>query len=217
MGPPELDCEWQDNGLQGIKRFANRLWNYMTQCDVIIKDVPARSECSAQEKVSMDKQGARQADSRETLERLNRFIKDFQERLDLYKPNTALAAFMEFINDAQDNNMKFSAASAEKIFVLFSCMAPHMASELLELLLHKKLEDCSWPTFDPEYIVTLNDTIAVQVNGKLRGTIVVSTHAQQAEIEALARETVAKWLVDLTVVKTIFVPHKTVNFVVKAA
>ena len=221
MGPPELDCEWQDNGLQGIKRFANRLWNYMTQCDVIIKDAPVRPECSQQEKVSMDRQPAYPepmqglADSRETLERLNRFIKDFQERLDVYKPNTALAAFMEFINDAQDNNMKFSTASAEKIITLFSCMAPHMASELLEVLLHKKLEDCSWPTFDPEYIVTLNDTIAVQVNGKLRGTIVVSTHAPQEEIETLAREAVAKWLADLTIVKTIYVPHKTVNFVVK--
>ncbi len=195
MGPPELDCEWQDNGLEGIKRFANRLWNYMTQAGV----------------------ASAQTDTRENLERLNRFIKDFQERLDLYKPNTALAAFMEFINDAQDNTMKFTAASAEKILTLFSCMAPHMASELLELLLHKKLEDCSWPTYDPEYIVTLNDTIAVQVNGKLRGTIVVSTHAAQAEIETLAAEAISKWLVGQTIVKTIYVPHKTVNFVVKPA
>ncbi len=92
-----------------------------------------------------------------------------------------------------------------------------MASELLELLLHKKLEDCSWPTYDPEYIVTLNDTIAVQVNGKLRGTIVVSTHAAQAEIETLAAEAISKWLVGQTIVKTIYVPHKTVNFVVKPA
>lgn len=198
MGPPELDCEWQDNGLQGIKRFVHRLWNYM------IAGVAASAESVKA-----------LTDTREALERLNRFIKDFQERLDVYKPNTALAAFMEFINDAQDNNMKFSPESVEKICVLLSCMAPHMASELLEVLLHKRLEDCSWPTYNPEYIITLNDTLAVQVNGKLRGTIVMSTHATQREIEALARETIAKWLEGHTIVKTIFVPHKTVNFVVK--
>ncbi|MBY0109701.1 MAG: leucine--tRNA ligase [Candidatus Babeliaceae bacterium] len=193
MGPPELDCEWQDNGLQGIKRFANRLWNYFIQPEIVLKDAQ---------------------DSRDVLERLNRFIKDFQERLDLYKPNTALAAFMEFVNDALDKGMKFSMLSAEKIFVLLSSMAPHMASELLEVLLAKKLEDCSWPTFDAEYIVTLNDTIAIQVNGKLRGTIVVSTHASQVEVETLARESISKWLAGQTIKKTIYVPHKMVNFVV---
>lgn len=194
MGPPELDCEWQDNGLQGIKRFANRLWNYLTSSGVV---------------------SANNVDTRQALERLNRFIKDFQERLDLYKPNTALAAFMEFINDSQDATMQLSAVSCEKILTLFSCMAPHMASELLEILLNKKLEDCSWPTYDPEYIVTLNDTIAVQVNGKLRGTVVTATDAQQATVEEAARQAVSKWLDGKTVVKTIYVMHKTVNFVIK--
>jgi len=194
MGPPELDCEWQDTGLLGIKRFAHRLWTYLTTPGVV---------------------ASTNTDTIAVLERVNKFLQDFKERIDIYKPNTALAAFMELLNDMTEQHMVFSPETAQKLIVAFSCMAPHMASELLEVLLGKKLQDCSWPVYDPTYIVASTVTIAIQVNGKLRGTIVVTPTETQDALVTLAQETIGKWLEDKKIVKTIYVPGKTVNFVVQ--
>lgn len=193
MGPPELDCEWQDAGLLGIKRFGHRLWTYLTTPGVVAAD---------------------NKDSAETLQRVNSFLKDFQERIDIYKPNTALAAFMEFLNDITDKKMVFSPETAQKVITVLSCMAPHMASELLEVLLQKKLVDCPWSTFDPAYIVASTLVIAIQVNGKLRGTLVVAPGQTQEVIVNQAQQLVAKWLEDKKIVKTIYVPEKMVSFVI---
>ena len=70
---------------------------------------------------------------------MHKFLKEFQERIDLFKPNTALSAFMEFLNDCNENSYKLSRASVEKVLVVLSTMAPYMASELLEELLVKKI------------------------------------------------------------------------------
>ncbi len=193
MGPPELDCEWQDNGLLGIKRFAHRLWSYMTMPGVVSTE---------------------NNDTIAVLERVNKFLKDFQERIDIYKPNTALAAFMELLNDMTEQKMLLNRATAEKLLVVYSCMAPHMASELLEVLVGRRLQDCSWPSYDPAYIVASTITIAVQVNGKLRGTFIAKPSDTQEALVAQAHTVVAKWLVDKKIVKTIYVPGKTVSFVV---
>lgn len=193
MGPPELDCEWQDAGLEGVKRFANRFWNYMTDEKTII---------AGDEDIVVKK-------------RVHRLLRDFLERIDHFKPNTALAAFMEFINDAMAGNMKLSRDSAERIIVAYSSMAPCMASELLDKLFNKKLQDCTWPTFDPLLAAQQEVTVAVQVNGKTRATVTVNIESSQNAVEELARKEVAKWLVNQQVVKTIYVHHKLVNFVIQ--
>ena len=195
MGPPELDAEWQDSGLEGIKRFLFRLWGYITKQGTMLPE------------------GERQ--SQEATKRLHRFIRDFQERVDIFKPNTALSAFMEFLNEATEKNMAFENSSIETIIVILSCMAPHMASELLETLLSKSLEECTWPTYDPALTVLDEITIAIQVNGKLRGTIVVPTQTQQEEIQKLAQCNVSKWFEGQTIAKVIYVPGKLINFIVK--
>lgn len=193
MGPPELDCEWQDAGLEGVKRFSQRLWNYLTDPSTIVDE--------ASENLSSKK-------------RVHRLLRDFLERIDLFKPNTALAAFMEFLNDALAGEMKISKDSAERIIVAYSSMAPCMASELLERVCNKKLQDCEWPTFDPSLAAQQEATIAVQINGKTRATLIVSIELSQSDVEALAQKEVAKWLVNHTIIKTIYVHHKLVNFVI---
>ncbi|MGC2310964.1 MAG: leucine--tRNA ligase [Candidatus Babeliaceae bacterium] len=195
MGPPELDCEWQDTGLDGIKRFLNRLWNYVTDSQTLLKN--------------------EQEETLETKQRLNRFLKEFQERLAHFKPNTAIAAFMEWLNDASEAKMLLSSETAEKIMVTLSVMAPHMASELLEVLLAKKLATCVWPTYNKELAAVNTVTIAVQVNGKLRATIETAVDTQKAVVEKQARELIAKWLLDKEIVKIIYVENKLINFVVK--
>ena len=93
-------------------------------------------------------------------------------------------------------------------------MAPHMASELLKILLAKPLENCTWPTYDPTYTVEQNTVIAIQVNGKLRGTITLAIGTSEQTIEAQASHTVAKWLEGKPIKKVIFIADKLINFII---
>jgi leucyl-tRNA synthetase len=194
MGPPEQDCEWQDAGLEGVKRFSQRFWHYMSNTNTIVEN-----------------------DNEEliTKKRVHRLLRDFNERLDHFKPNTALAAFMEWLNDVMANDMKLSRDSAERVIVAYSVMAPCMASELLELLFKKSLQDCAWPNFDPALAAQEEITIAVQVNGKTRATMTVRIDEAQQDVERKAHKEVAKWLAEKQIIKTIYVAKKLVNFVVQ--
>lgn len=194
MGPPELDCEWQDSGLEGIKRFLSKFWKFT----------------SAQENIVEDNQ--------ETLDAqkcVHRFLKEFQNRLELFKPNTAISAMMEWLNEMQSKKLQLGKGNLEKILVSLSVLAPHMASELIEQLLNKQLSDCTWPTFDEKLAINDSVTIGVQINGKLRGNIEVALNADKADVEKLATAAVAKWLEDKEIVKTIIVPNRIVNFVIR--
>lgn len=190
MGPPELDCEWQDNGLDGIKRFLNRLWTYITD----VNNHTTQEEQSA-------------------TKRLNKFLKDYQERLERLKPNTAISAFMEFLNDIQATNVKLSKDSLEKVLVSLSVMAPHMASELLQTILGKELSACNWTAYDPLLVYEDEVSITIQVNGKMRTVISVKRGATQEEIEDIARPTIIKWLSG-RIIKVVFIPDRMLNFVV---
>lgn len=194
MGPPELDCEWQDAGMEGMRRFLNRFWDFFTAPGLI---VPEDQELMT------------------TKKRVHVFLKTYQERIGLFKPNTALAAIMEFLNDAHAQSMKLSKESVEKILVSMSVLAPHVASELLEKLLGKQLQDCTWPVYDPQLATTTEVTIAVQVNGKLRADIVVPRGADRVLVQAAAQGQVEKWLQDKKLVNVIFVQDRLINFVVK--
>lgn len=200
MGPPELDSQWQDSGLDGIKRFLNRFWLFMTQENRISKDI------NYQEPI-------------ELVKRINSFIKDFQDRINAFKPNTAISSCMELLNDLTDQSkhkdVVLSSSSTEKILALLSTLAPHISSELIEKLLNKQLSDCSWPTYDKTLIKDEYFTIAIQVNGKLRGTIDVDVNAQEDEIRSLTYQQVFKWLEDKMLMKHIYVKNKLINFIVK--
>lgn len=195
MGPPELDCEWQDTGLEGIKRFLLRLWSYLTDPQTVLPEW--------------------QRETPETTRRVTLLLKDVFERIELFKPNTAVASFMSWLNDATEQNMQLSKESVEKVLVTLSVMAPHITSELLELLLNKELKECSWPTYNPELLKTFEATLTLHINGKVRGTLVMPIGAKQATVEELATKELAKWLKGHEVVKVVFVPDKLINFVVK--
>jgi len=194
MGPPELDCEWQDAGIDGIKRFLNKFWTFMTTDGNLVDD---------------------EQETEEAQKRVHRFLKEYQKRLYAFKPNTAISAFMEFINDANAQKLKIGKTNAEKLIVSISVFAPHLASELLEQLFKKQLGDCEWPEFDAGLAQVSEISLVVQVNGKVRANIPCPQGAKQKDIQHKAELAVDKWLADKTVVKTIFVPNRLINFVVK--
>ena len=194
MGPPELDCQWQDAGIEGIKRFAMRFITFVSNPSTLLTH------------------GAQHPD---TTKRLQLLIKQVQERVAEFKPNTALAAFMEWTNDAMKHDIKLSTDNLESVLTLFSVFAPHAASELLEQLLNKDLRQCSWPTYDTALLVQDEAVYAIQVNGKLRGTLTMLKETPQETVAAKAQEVVAKWLEGKQIVKTIVIGGKTINFAVK--
>ena len=194
MGPPELDCEWQDSGLDGIKRFLNKFWNFITDKNNRVED---------------------NNETVETKKRIHQFLQEYQKRLTAFKPNTAISCLMELINDCFAKNLKLGTTSAESVIVSLSVLAPHMASELLEQLFGKKLKSCTWPTFDPKLAQQTEITLVIQVNGKVRGKITCSSGSTQEQVQKDAEVVIHKWLDGKTVVKVIFVPDKLISFVVK--
>jgi len=196
MGPPELDCEWQLSGLEGIKRFLIRFWTFFTKDgSIIFKDFK-------EEDINVSK-------------RVNRLIKDFQDRISIFKPNTAISSFMEFINYALSENVSISQSSAEKILALFSTIAPYISSELLDILFGKKLSDLNYPSYDPHLAALDRIVIAIQVNGKLRNTLDISDLKDDTSIEELAKRHIEKWLLGKNIVKVIYIKGKIINFIVK--
>jgi len=192
MGPPELDCEWQDSGLEGMKRFLNRLWDHVTNTENIV---------------------AQGDEDKATIKRLHKFLHDFQDRLVHMKPNTAISACMEWVNDLYAHNMKLSKESIEKAVAVMSVFIPHMASEILGVVCRKKLGECSWPAYDPVLIVDESVTIVIQVNGKHRGTLTMPRGSTQEQVQAKAQEEAAKWLSEMDIKKVVFVPNRLINFV----
>jgi leucyl-tRNA synthetase len=148
---------------------------------------------------------------------LHRTIRDVTLDIRRLSFNTAIAKMMEFTNFFTGCEVR-SREAMEKIVLLLAPFAPHAAEELWELLGHTKtLAYEPWPTYDEAAIRETSVEIPVQILGKLRGKVVVAADADEKTIEAAARsdEKIAALLEGKTVVKTIIVPKKLVNFVVK--
>ena len=195
MGPPELDCEWQDSGLEGIRRFANKLWNYLSNAENHLTNGQIEADIMTKS--------------------VHKLLMQFDDRLTHFKPNTAISAFMEWVNEGASQEMKISKDSLKKICEVLSIIAPHMASELLETFCRVQLYECSWPDYDP--LLAQNDeaTIVLQVNGKVRAQLQARKDSAQSDIEPQATKILSKWLEEKQVIKIIFVANKLINFVIK--
>ncbi|MCB9493183.1 MAG: leucine--tRNA ligase [Epsilonproteobacteria bacterium] len=191
MGPPELDTEWQTDSIRGVKNFLNRLWAFLTN----------------------DKNIALQAADEKSLKRFHAFLKDFTTRIHDFKPNTAVSAIMEYLNDLEADKCVLDKQLLEHFLAAISVMVPHFASELLETLVGKQLADCSWPEYDAALAESDEVTIVIQVNGKTRTSLVKAKDVTQADIEKEAAQAAEKWLAGKTIRKTIFVPNRLINFV----
>jgi len=195
MGPPELDSQWQDSGIEGIARFMRRLYAYLTNQQTILSDGELENE--------------------QALRYLNQLIYHVTERMEQFKPNTALAAFMEFLNHVERDEVRYTKHSIEKILGLLFVFAPHGASELAECVLQKDISQCVYPSVDKNYLQSDDVVVVVQVNGKLRDSMQTSKTVSMDVITAQAKERVGKWLEGKRIIKIVSVDHKLVNFVVQ--
>ncbi len=217
--PPEKELEWNENGLAGAARFLNRVWRVVLENVEMIKD----------EKIDYSKLSK---EDKALVRKLHQTIKRVTEAIeDNYHFNTSIAGNMELINDVYDfrNNVlgtEKESIESQKVFgevlrnivIMLSPFVPHFCDELWEAMGEEGfLFNASWPEYDEKLTVADEITMAIQVNGKVRGSISVERTASKEEIEkmALAVENVQKHTEGKTVAKVIVVPGKIVNIVVK--
>ncbi|MBQ0146519.1 MAG: leucine--tRNA ligase [Lachnospiraceae bacterium] len=197
VGPPELDAEWDDRGIDGVARFLNKFWN-------LVQDSAAANVKATPEMIRLR----------------NKMIQDIEYRFEQFSLNTVIAGFMEYNNRFIDIAKKEGGVDLETIKtfnILLAPFAPHISEEIWELLggtdsvFHAK-----WPEFDESLVKDDEIEIPVQVNGKTRITISVSASASKDEIIAKGKQELeAAGKLSGNIVKEIYVPGKIINIVVK--
>ena len=194
MGDYEKAAPWSESSVKGCKRFIDRIWNLQE----ILKDGDAYSE--------------------KLESAFHKTVKKVSEDIETLKYNTAIAALMTLLNNIYDAG-EINRAELKTLLILVNPFAPHVTEEMWSTLGYGEMlaKDASWPTYDPEKCVDSTIEIAVQVNGKLRGKLVVvaDISAEDAIAVAKADEKVQSFLTDKNVVKEIYVPGKLVNIVAK--
>ena len=197
IGDFEKVATWSDDAVKGCKRFLDRVWNLADQ---------ATEEKGVSEK---------------NAPIVHKTIKKVTDDIDTLKMNTAIAALMAMVNEFYANGL--SRGDLEMLLLMLSPFAPHMVEELWEqkgfAAEHdgKMAMQCAWPAYDESKTVASTVEMAVQVGGKLKGTITVPVDSDQDTVVAAAKENekVAKALAGMQIVKVIHVKNKLVNLIAK--
>ncbi len=198
IGDFEKAVIWSNEAVKGCKRFLDRCWGLMD----IAKDelaVSARNESI-----------------------IHKTIKKVTEDIDQLKMNTAIAAMMTMVNEFYSNGL--TKGDLEQLLLLLSPFAPHIVEEMWELegfakKYGKMAMQMPWPEFDHTKTIDAEREMAVQVNGKLRTTVIVPTDADEATIiaAACADEKIKRQMEGMQLVKTIVVKNKLINLILKPA
>ncbi len=226
--PLDLWMRWDPQGVPGTYRFLNRVWNLVQEFVDIrhsrengnpVKNMSLGDENNWISDQVGDDGGVK------ILRVIHPVIKKVTADLEVQKYNTAIATMMKCVNDlyelkAKDlyNNRASWQFALESLVALVAPFAPHIADELWrDLGRGTSVQRESWPIFDEVYCVADTVTLAVQVNGKLRGTVTVAADADEATSvdAAKADEKVASYLAEGTILKTIYVKNKLISFVVR--
>jgi leucyl-tRNA synthetase len=210
--PPERDLEWTEAGIEGIWRYVNRLWRLVTEPAMALP--PVGTPVAAGDGLSPAGAALRHI--------THRTIAAVTDDLDKFRFNRGVARIRELTNaleDFQAEQPGDAAALREGLEVavqLLAPMMPHLGEELWQRLGHRTLlVDAPWPVADPALTVEETVTVAVQVNGKLRGTVELPRDAEQAPAEqaALALSAVQRALEGRPPRKIIVVPNRIINVV----
>ncbi|MGN0372601.1 MAG: leucine--tRNA ligase, partial [Enterocloster sp.] len=195
VGPPELDAEWDDRGIEGVSRFLNRFWNLV-----------------------MDSKDKDIKETKEMLKLRHKLVYDIEQRFNQFSLNTVISGFMEYNNKLIDLAKKEGGIDKEtlKTFViLLAPFAPHIGEELWQQLGGTdSVFHSQWPECDEEAMKDDEIEIAVQVNGKTRAVISVPADIAKDDVIARGKEAVKDKMTG-TIVKEIYVPGRIVNIVCK--
>ena len=195
VGPPELDAEWDDRGIDGVYRFLKKLWNLVM--DSKDKDIQP---------------------TKEMVKIRHKVVHDVTKRLESFSLNTVISAFMENTNKMAEMAKKEGGMDKETlktVAILIAPFAPHIAEEIWEELGGTgSIFHAGWPKYDLEEMQDDEIEVPVQINGKTKVVIKISADATKEEAIAAGKEAIADKLTG-TIVKEIYVPKKIINIVQK--
>lgn len=192
IGDFEKAAPWSTTAVKGCKRFLDRVWNLCERAN----------------------DGEQYAQQHEVA--VNKAIKKVGEDIESMKFNTAIAALMTLVNELSDVGV--NRAEAKTLLCLLSPFAPHICEELWEMNgFEGSCQKQSWPEYDEEKLLQSTVEMAVQVGGKLKGTIVIPVDSDDSTVveAALANEKVARLVDGGEIVRRIIVKNKLVNLIVK--
>jgi leucyl-tRNA synthetase len=225
IAPPQRDAEWNDRGVIGSYRFLNRLWNTITSFEEHFKNVPNREI----------KHNLFSNETKELYRHINITIKKVTEDIEKsWSFNTAIASIMELLNMVVDfsaelrekdlndetvtNDLNVLRLSLESTVKVLAPFVPHICEELWETLGHNpSIFSESWPTYDESAIAADQVEMVIQINGKVRSKLVVPSEISEDDLKSLVMEDkkINENLDGKKIVKTIVVPKKLVNLVVR--
>ena len=196
VGPPELDAEWDDRGIDGVSRFLKRFWNLAL--DSVEKDIPATKE--------MEKTR-------------HKMVYDITSRLEAFSLNTVVSGFMEYTNKliaiAKQNDGAVDKETIETVTILLAPFVPHIAEEIWEKLGHEdSIFHAQWPAHDEELMKDDEIEVPVQINGKTKAVISIPAEISKEDAIAEGKKAVAD-KISGNIIKEIYVPKKIINIVVK--
>ncbi|MCD7817536.1 MAG: leucine--tRNA ligase, partial [Lachnospiraceae bacterium] len=195
VGPPELDAEWDDRGIDGVYRFLNRFW-----------------------KLAVDSLEANVPETKEMVKLRHKLVYDITQRLESFSLNTVISGFMEYNNRLIEISRKTGGIDKETIetfITLLAPFAPHITEELWEMYGHTdSVFHTEWPKADADAMKDDEIEIPVQINGKTKAVITVSVDISKDEAIAKGKEALGNKLTG-NVIKEIYVPKKIVNIVAK--
>ena len=193
MGPLEVSKPWSSSGVEGARKFLNRVWNYFTNAENITENTDDR-----------------------LTKVYNQTVKKVTSDFETLGFNTAIAQMMIFMNETVKGTCP--KEYAEGFIKMLSCICPHIGEEIWQVLGHDNtIAFEKWPVFDEAALNEDTIEIGVQVNGKVKGVVELlkAEDKDSALAKAKAVDGVAKAIEGKTIVKEIYVPAKIVNIVVK--
>jgi leucyl-tRNA synthetase len=227
VGPPDQDADWSDDGMEGMHRFLGRLWRLAADTAerigetgphaALSGDAHVRPRRPAHVPAGKDLDG----DDLELVRKANWAIEKVSEDMRRFGFNTAIAAVMELLNDCSRmrdtlslDALRFGLATAASLLFGF---APHVSSDIYELLTGQRVWEQPWPQADPAMLQRDEYELVCQVNGKLRDRVQASSDASADELKALCltAPNVLAHIDGREIVKEIVVPGRLVNLVVR--
>ena len=195
MGPLEKSKPWKTKGLQGCYRFLQKVWR-------LFHDKTKNIEYNCANK--------------ETLKILHQTIKKVSEDINNLRFNTAVSQLMIFTNhlvtlDTLDREV------LDTFLILLNPFAPHLSEEINESLGNDTITSIRWPEYDNSLIIENISTVAVQFNGKMRGTIDIESNSEKHVVRQIVMtdKNLKKFLEGMEEIKVIYIPNKLINFVLK--
>ncbi|MDR1784606.1 MAG: leucine--tRNA ligase [Endomicrobium sp.] len=203
--PPQKQLDWSVEGLEGCRRFINRIWR-------LYDIVHVKAETPASEK-----------DKANILRIMHQTIKKVTNDIEKeFQFNTAISCVMEFVNVlyAYKHHLNDDGVSIEaykNVVLMMAPFVPHLCEEIWKMLGYKEyVSECSWPVFKESFIKKSYIELPVQINGKLRGKIVVHAEASENKIREIVErdERIAKYLENKKILKFIYVKSKIITVVI---